>query len=53
MLKEQIAVLLLSLPFQVALLPLNNRYMLFTPGELRFWSVAILVAIELIFLAVW
>ncbi len=53
MIKEQILILLVSFPLQIALLPFNRRYMVFTPGEIRFWSIAIFAAVELIFLAMW
>ena len=39
----QILVLLAALPVQLALIPLNARTGWLTPGELRFWTVAIFV----------
>ena len=51
MLAAQMLVLLVSLPFQLALVPLNARKLWFTPGELRFWAVAIFVIVEVIYIA--
>ncbi len=47
----QLLLLLLALPLQLALVPLNARTRWLTVGELRFWTVAIFVAVELVNLA--
>ena len=49
---QHILALALSLPLQLAMLPLNRRMQLFTPGELRFWAVAAFVLVEVILLSV-
>lgn len=51
MLAAQLLILAASLPFQLLLVPLNERKRWFTPGELRFWSVAIFVIVEIVYLA--
>lgn len=40
-----------ALPFQISLVPLNRARGWFSPGELRFWTVAIFVIAELTYLA--
>jgi len=47
----QLLVLLLALPVQLALVPVNARTRWLTPGELRFWCVAIFILVEIIYLA--
>jgi hypothetical protein len=47
-----IVVLLLALPMQLGLMAFNGRVQWFTPGELRFWGVAIFIMLE-IFYMVW
>lgn len=47
----QLLVLAASLPFQLLLVPLNKSRRYFTPGELRFWSVAIFIIVEIVYLA--
>ncbi len=47
----QIYILLAALPVQLAFIPLNARTRWFTPGELRFWSVATFVIFEVGYLA--
>jgi hypothetical protein len=47
----QLLVLAASLPLQLLLVPTNQRRRYFTPGELRFWSVAIFIIVEIIYLA--
>jgi len=42
--------LLLACPLQLGLATLNSRRQWFTPGELRFWAVAIFVLLEIIYL---
>lgn len=51
MLIAQLLVLAASLPLQLLLVPLNERKRWFTPGELRFWSVAVFVVVEIVYLA--
>ncbi len=46
-----LALLLAALPFQFGLAVLNGRTRWFTPGELRFWAVAVFVLIEIGYLA--
>jgi hypothetical protein len=48
----QFAILVAALPLQLALVPINARKGWLTPGELRFWCVAIFVLVEIIYLAV-
>jgi hypothetical protein len=43
--------LLLALPLQAGLVLVNARRDWFTPGELRFWGVAVFVMLELVYLA--
>ena len=45
-------VLLLALPLQLGLAMLNSRTGFFTPGELRFWGVALFLIVEIAYL-VW
>ncbi len=45
-------VLLLALPLQLGLASLNSRTRFFTPGELRFWGVALFLIVEIAYL-VW
>ncbi len=44
-------VLLIALPFQLALVAVNARTRWFTPGELRFWGIALFVFLEIIYMA--
>lgn len=46
-----IVVLALSLPFQIGLVSLNRKRNFFTVGELRFWSIAVFVIVEIAYLA--
>jgi hypothetical protein len=48
----QLLILAAAVPFQLALLPINARKHWFTPGELRFWAVAVFVLLEIIYLTV-
>jgi hypothetical protein len=48
----QLAILVAALPLQLALVPINARTRWLTSGELRFWSVAIFVLVEIVYLAV-
>ena len=48
---EQMLVLAISAPLQLALVPFNEKRLWFTPGELRFWSVVIFVIVEIVYLA--
>jgi hypothetical protein len=48
----QFAVLGATLPLQLLLVPLNARTKWLTPGELRFWAVALFVIGELCYLTV-
>jgi hypothetical protein len=43
-------VLLVCLPLMVLLGAWNTRKKVFTPGEIRFWGVAIFVASEFVYL---
>jgi hypothetical protein len=45
-------VLLIALPFQLGLAGVNARVRWFTPGELRFWGIAVFVLFEIIYLAI-
>ena len=47
----QLLVLVAALPLQLLLVPLNRRKRWFTPGELRFWSIALFVIVEFIYIA--
>lgn len=47
-----VLLLLLASPLQLSLAVLNGRRQWFTPGELRFWAVAVFVILEIIYL-VW
>lgn len=49
---QHILALIVSLPLQLALLPFNRRRQWFTPGELRFWAVAVFVVVEVVLIAV-
>lgn len=51
MLITHLLVFAAALPFQVALVPLNRAKGWFSPGEIRFWTVAIFVIAELVYLA--
>ena len=42
--------LLLALPLQLGLVALNGRSRWLTPGELRFWAVAVFVMLEIAYL---
>jgi hypothetical protein len=44
--------LILALPLQFGLAALNGRTLWFTPGELRFWGVAVFLILEIAYL-VW
>jgi hypothetical protein len=44
--------LILALPLQVGLALFNGRVQWFTPGELRFWGVAMFLILEIAYL-VW
>ncbi len=46
-----LVLLLLALPLQLGLAVLNGRTRWLTPGELRFWGVAIFLIVEIIYLA--
>ncbi len=43
-------VLLIALPLQLGLAAVNNRTSFFTPGELRFWGVAVFIICEIAYL---
>jgi len=43
--------LLLALPLQAGLVLANARTGWFTPGELRFWGVAVFVLVEIVYMA--
>lgn len=45
-----LALLGIALPLQFAMIPLNRRKRWLTPGELRFWAVAVFVLIEILYL---
>lgn len=47
-----VILLLLAMPLQLGLAALNTRMRWFTPGELRFWGVAIFLILEIGYL-VW
>lgn len=47
---EHALVLLTCLPLLIGLGAWNTRSRVFTPGEIRFWGVAIFVASELVYL---
>ena len=44
--------LLVALPLQLGLAVINGRTGFFTPGELRFWGVALFLIVEIAYL-VW
>jgi len=48
---QHILALVIALPMQLAMVPLNRRAQWFTPGELRFWAVAVFVTVEVVLLA--
>ncbi len=48
----QLWVLAVTLILQLGLAVLNTRKRIFTLGELRFWDVAIYVAVELVMLGI-
>ena len=48
----QFGLLAVALPLQLLLIPLNARKGWFTPGELRFWAIALFVVVELCYLTV-
>jgi hypothetical protein len=52
MVASQLLILALAVPLQLSLLPLNAQKHWFTPGELRFWAVALFVLIEVVYLIV-
>ncbi len=47
---EHLLVFAASMPFQLALGVWNTRRRWFTPGEVRFWGVALFVAAEFVYL---
>ena len=47
---EHVAVFAVCAPFQLLLGIWNSRKRWLTPGEVRFWGVAIFVAAEMIYL---
>jgi hypothetical protein len=47
-----LVVLLVALPLQLGLAAINSRTAFFTPGELRFWGVALFLIVEIAYL-VW
>jgi len=44
--------LILAMPVQLGLAVFNSRVLWFTPGELRFWGVALFLIVEIAYL-VW
>ena len=46
-----ILALAISLPIQLGLVSLNHTRNFFTVGELRFWSIAVFVIVEIAYLA--
>jgi hypothetical protein len=42
----------IALPLQLGLVPFNAAKRWLTPGELRFWTIAVFILIELIYLAI-
>ena len=44
--------LILALPLQLGLAVFNGKMQWFTPGELRFWGVAVFLILEIAYL-VW
>ncbi len=44
-------VLSIAFPFQLGLVAVNARTRWLTPGELRFWGIAIFVFLEIVYLA--
>jgi hypothetical protein len=52
MVASQLLILALAVPLQLSLLPLNAQKHWFTPGELRFWAVALFVLVEVVYLIV-
>ena len=49
---QHLVALAISLPLQLALIPLNGRKLWFTPGELRFWAIAVFIIVEIAILAI-
>ena len=47
---DQVGVIGLALPLQLALIPMNARTRWLTPGEIRFWTIAIFVLLEICYL---
>ena len=47
-----IILLLLALPLQLGLAAVNGRTQWLTPGELRFWGIAVFILLEIAYL-VW
>jgi hypothetical protein len=45
-----VLLLLLATPLQLGLAVLNGRRQWFTPGELRFWAVAVFIILEIAYL---
>ncbi len=48
----QTIVLVIALPFQLGLIPLNARTRWFSTGELRFWTIVIFIVVEICYLIV-
>lgn len=48
----QVMILGIALPLQLALVPFNVAKRWLTPGELRFWTIAVFILIELIYLVI-
>jgi hypothetical protein len=42
-----VLLLIVALPLQIALLLVNRRTRWLTPGELRFWTIALFVFVEI------
>ena len=49
---EQIAVVAICAPFQLMIGGWNTRQQWLTPGEVRFWGVALFVTVEFVYLGV-
>ena len=49
---EHVAVAAVCVPFQLMIGVWNTRRRWLTPGEVRFWGVALFIAVELVYLGV-
>ena len=47
-----VALLIAALPLQAGLVVANQRLRWLTPGEIRFWTIAVFVVVEILYMIV-